>query len=87
MMNKVEFNKIRECIVSILLSGCSQEPVNEDISLLCKTREGRPYVVSGFHNKESALTAMTDIYERFKHEDNYMDGDECLLLKINEIKK
>lgn len=95
-MHRAEFNIIKICtvwIVLFLLSSCSQEQVkneygqllNEKISILCKTKEGRPYVISGFQNKTSAINALKDIWERYNYEyESNLSGDECLLLKMDE---
>lgn len=95
-MQRAEFNTIQICtvwIVLFLLSSCSQEQVkdeygqllNEKISILCKTKEGRPYVISGFQNKKSAMIAMKNIWKRYDYEyESNLSGDQCLLLKMDE---
>jgi hypothetical protein len=88
-MNKTRFSKIGMCIVLILLSSCSQEPtkdksgelINERMSILCKTKEGRPYVISGFQNYNAARYAIDILHE-------YGDCDDvCVPIKMDEIKR
>jgi hypothetical protein len=51
------------------------------MSILCKTKEGRPYVISGFQNYNAARYAIDILHE-------YGDRDDvCVPIKMDEIKR